>query len=316
MELADLNTLLIVAREQSFSRAARLLNRTQPAVSLAVRRLEERAGVVLFTRETRRPELTEAGRLLVTYAQQMCGVQDDAKRALVRLRELRTGIVTIGVDDSWCGAVMPLVCRFRDAHAAIRVSLRAVPSRPALDILGRGELDLAVVERAPDAVAYEATAIARDHLVLVVASDHPLGGRASVSLCDLHRETIVAISGDPTSGAAGPAPSELMGASRWPELLLPSLDAVKRAVASGLGVSVLPSTAVAGEVATGTLVAVPWRDDTVRDRPRQRTLWLVRSRESSPTMAAAEFFELATACGVAHSDALAPVSRRGRPRVA
>ena len=129
MELADLNTLVIVAREQSFSRAARLLNRTQPAISLAVRRLEQRAGTPLFSRETKRPALTEAGRVLVAYAQQMCGVQDEARLALSRLRDLRCGMVSVGVDETWCGALLPALAAFRQAHPHVTVALQPLAGR-------------------------------------------------------------------------------------------------------------------------------------------------------------------------------------------
>ena len=70
MDLAELNVFLTVARERSFSRAAQKLYRTQPAVSIAVRRLEEWVGEPLFARGARAGQLTDAGKLLVGYAEQ------------------------------------------------------------------------------------------------------------------------------------------------------------------------------------------------------------------------------------------------------
>ena len=97
MEFADLHTLLVVSEQQSFSRAATLLHRTQPAVSLAIRRLEQRVGATLFSRETKRPELTEAGRVLVAYAQRVSTLQEEARTALAHLRGIRNATVTVGV---------------------------------------------------------------------------------------------------------------------------------------------------------------------------------------------------------------------------
>lgn len=305
MELADLNTLLIVAREQSFSRAARLLNRTQPAVSLAVRRLEQRTGVSLFTRETRRPELTEAGRLLVAYAQQMCGLQDEARRALVRLRQLRTGFLAIGLEETWCAAVMPIVRRFRELHPDVAVTLAAMPAATALEQVGRGDLDLAVATRVADSTL-ERVIVARDTFVLAMAPGHPLAARPSAMPADVRRETLI------TATAAGvPVPVSLTASAVAP-FALPSLDAVKRAVRAGLGVAVLPATAVADDVAAGLLAAVPWHEG----RETMGAVWLVRSRHASSSVAADRFFTLAGSWTAAAVPPRASAPLRGRSRVA
>ena len=82
MNLADLQTFLTVASERSFSRAAAQLHRTQPAVSQAVRRLEEELDERLFDRTSKGGRLTEAGRILLDYARRLTELRDEAKNAV------------------------------------------------------------------------------------------------------------------------------------------------------------------------------------------------------------------------------------------
>ena len=91
MQLADLTAFLVVASERSFSAAARKLHRTQPAVSQAIRRLEDELGERLFDRSSRDGSLTEAGQLLQDYAQRLVGLAGEAESAVRELQQLRRG---------------------------------------------------------------------------------------------------------------------------------------------------------------------------------------------------------------------------------
>src|SRR5215470_14390075 len=91
MELFDLETFVVVVRERSFSRAATKLHRTQPAISQAVRRLEQSVGEPLLDRSSRDGTLTDAGRVLHEYAQKLLNLRDEARRSLVDLRETHQG---------------------------------------------------------------------------------------------------------------------------------------------------------------------------------------------------------------------------------
>src|SRR6202521_5796939 len=100
MDLAELNVFLTVARERSFSRAAQKLYRTQPAVSIAVRRLEEWVGEPLFARGARSGQLTDAGKLLAGYAERMLNLREEIKRSLEDLRAGGRGELSLGVNES------------------------------------------------------------------------------------------------------------------------------------------------------------------------------------------------------------------------
>jgi DNA-binding transcriptional LysR family regulator len=282
MDLADLRTLLVVSEEGSFSRAADLLHRTQPAVSLAVRRLEQRIGATLFNRETKRPELTEAGRVLVAYAQQMCTVQREARAALAELRALERGAVRIGVDETLVGTLLPVLRDYHGRHPAIRVDL-VPPSGPGVLVqLGRGELDLGAVHGEEPGGRFEAVAIGRERLVAVVPAGHPLARRPSVAFGELATEVLVELSRPERGPSAAATLAARLGVALRVGVGLPSLDAVKQAVGQGFGLAILPAGAVAAEVAAERLSAVH-----IDEASAANPVWLARSRQHDASAAAA-----------------------------
>ena len=109
MELSELQVFLTVAGERSFSRAAAKLHRTQPAVSQAIRRLEEELGERLFDRSSKQGALTEAGRVLREYAQRLMRLSEEAEVAVRELRDLRRGRVLVGANEAAVHALLPLV---------------------------------------------------------------------------------------------------------------------------------------------------------------------------------------------------------------
>ena len=109
MELAELHVFLTVAAERSFSRAAAKLHRTQPAVSQAIRRLEDELGERLFDRSAKEGALTEAGRVLRDYAQRLARLSEEAELAVRELQDLRRGRVLIGANEAAVHALLPLI---------------------------------------------------------------------------------------------------------------------------------------------------------------------------------------------------------------
>ena len=129
MELSELRVFLTVASERSFSKAAMKLHRTQPAISQAVRRLEESVGERLFDRATKDATLTEAGKLLRDYADRLLRLSEEAEDAVKDLRDLRRGRVLIGANEASVHAVLPLIQRYREAHPLVHVDVRRIPAR-------------------------------------------------------------------------------------------------------------------------------------------------------------------------------------------
>jgi DNA-binding transcriptional LysR family regulator len=256
MQLQDLSTFLTVASERSFSSAAKKLHRTQPAVSQGIRRLEEELGERLFDRTSRTGTLTEAGRLLQDYALRLMQIASDAEQAVRELQQVRRGRVVIGANEAAVHTLLPFIERFARAHPQALVEVRRVPSRQmATELLNRS-LDCGVLTFQPPDKGLQSIPLGRDELVLLTHPTHPLAGRRRVSLEEVGRQTVIAHN-DPSP--ARERVLRLYERRHAPiniQIALPSLDGIKRAVESGLGVAVLPRRCALAEISRGQLAVV------------------------------------------------------------
>src|SRR5712664_4794424 len=192
MDINQLEVLVTVAQEQSFSRAAKALHRTQPAVSQAIRRLDAELGESLFDRSSKDGTLTTAGRVLFDFAQQMMNLRHHAHSAIKELRDLHRGKLSLGANEYTVMSLLPLIPLFRARHPHIKIEVkRSLASRIASEILGR-ETEIGVVSFKPTDQAIKSMAIAIDELALVVAPNHPLAAKKIVSVRELGAEAFIA----------------------------------------------------------------------------------------------------------------------------
>ena len=113
MDINQLEVLVAVAQEKSFSRAAEILHRTQPAISQAIRRLEQEVDEKLFDRSSKDGTLTAAGEVLLEYAKQMLNLRKTAQLAVKELRDLHQGKVTISANEHTVFYLLPIIKEFR-----------------------------------------------------------------------------------------------------------------------------------------------------------------------------------------------------------
>src|SRR5918994_2212849 len=153
MDINQMEVLVTVAQEQSFSRAARKLHRTQPAVSQAIRGLEGEIGEPLFDRSSKDGTLTAAGRVLHGYAQQMLNLRHNAHTAVKELRDLHRGKLTLSANEYTVMYLLPVIPVFRARHPHIMVEVkRSLASRIPSEVLGR-EFEIGVVSYKPSDAA-------------------------------------------------------------------------------------------------------------------------------------------------------------------
>jgi DNA-binding transcriptional LysR family regulator len=288
MDLSELHVFLTVAAERSFSRAAAKLHRTQPAVSQAIRRLEDELGERLFDRSSKQGTLTEAGRVLREYAQRLMRLSEEAETAVRELRDLRRGRVLIGANEAAVHALLPLVARFRSVHPQIQVDVRRVPSRQVGVEVSQGSLDFGVITFQPAERGLASLTLGPDELVMLVHPRHPFAGKRQVTMAEFGRETVIAHN-DPS-----PARERVLRAFEQKhapiniQIALPSLEAIKRAVEMKMGVALLPKRCALSEISRGQLVAV--RIPQVR---LARHLRLVYRRAGDFSHAAQAFLDVA-----------------------
>jgi len=270
MDLTALRIFLAVADERSFSRAAAKVHRTQPAVSQAVKRLEDELGEQLFDRSSKSGTLTDAGRVLQNYGQRLVRLAEEAESAMRELRDLRRGRVLIGANEAAIHTLLPLMARFRQKVPDIAIDVRRVPARQIAVEVQQGSLDFGALTFRPAEEGLLEVVVGSDELVLLMPPTHPLARRRQVSMEDVAGEPVVAHN-DPS-----PARERVLRLFEQRQIALnmvislPSLDGIKRAVELKLGVALLPPRFANPEIASGRLVAVP-----VAGISRRRQLTLV-----------------------------------------
>jgi DNA-binding transcriptional LysR family regulator len=284
----ELEAFLAVIREGSFSSAAKVLYRTQPAVSQIIRRLEQEIGQPLFDRSSRRGVLTDAGRALQTHAERILNLQRQARTALEDVRQLRVGRLTIAANELTCTYLLPVLHEFRRRYPDVHVTVqRSLASRiPAA--VSDYAADLGVITYRPDDPALQSIVVYRDELALVVPPTHAHARRKRVRLSDLARESFIA------HHVESPYRRKVLETFRRRRVTLqmpvqlPTIEAIKMFVAMGNGVALLPALSVESELARGELVRVP-----VPELAIERQLRLVHRRGATLSHAAQAFIAVA-----------------------
>lgn len=278
MQLPDLAAFLAVATDRSFSAAARRLNRTQPAISQAVKRIEDELGERLFDRSSRDGTLTEAGRLLHDYAQRLLTLAGEAQNAVQELQQMRRGRVIVGANEAAVHSLLPHIERFAAQHPQVAVEVRRVPSRQMAEAVLDRSLDFGVITFHPAARGVQTIPLGTDDIVLLTAPGHPLATKRRVTIEEVGRQVVIAHNDPSPTRDRVLRAYERRHTALNIQLSLPSLDGIKRAVEMGVGVALLPRRCALTEIARGHLVAIKVPE---LGAPRQVRLVFRRTGERS-----------------------------------
>jgi DNA-binding transcriptional LysR family regulator len=288
MELTQLEFFLMVVEEGSFSKAAVRVFRTQPAVSIAVRRLEEEIGAPLFDRSQKTPTLTDAGELVCDYAKRILSLRDQAQNVVAELRDLRRGRVRIGANESTSLYILPhIILEFREQYPNVKVEIsRLVSERLPRQVLDRN-VDFALLAFEPDDSDLKSFSILQDPLVLIMNPDHPLAKRESVKVKELGEESFLAHN---VRTASRHKVIETFAQHNTPlniTLELATVETIKRFVQLKVGLAFVPQMCVKEELERGTLATIP-----VEGLSYVRTLWVTHRRQMTFSHAASAFLKV------------------------
>lgn len=282
MDLAALQVFQMVANERSYSRAAEKLFRTQPAISISMRKLEEWVGQPLFVPGSGAKTLTDAGVLLLEYSNRMLNLREEIRKGLHELKGLERGQVSLGVNESSIHALLPALDKYRSAYPGIHIRVHRVFSRDVPRELLNHQLDIGVITYLPEERELTAVEFYRDSLVLIVWPGHRLARKRDVEIESLGEETFVAhIVESPYRQRV----VQLFAKHRVPlrmDVELPTIESIKRFVALKKGVAIVPRMCVQEEVNRGEL-----RELGIRQMKMERRLYLVH-RQDRPLTAAAQ----------------------------
>ena len=192
MELYPLKVFLTVANEKSFSRAAEKLLRTQPAVSLAIQKLESDLQEKLIDRSGKDLMLTDAGRIVLDYARRFENLEGELENALAELRDNSAGRLIVGANESTTLYLLEHIEQYRRLYPKVKVQVRRSLSSKIPAQLIDGDLELGVISYDPEDDRLVSLVIFTDHLAFVVSPQHRFASRGEVSITELGMETFIA----------------------------------------------------------------------------------------------------------------------------
>jgi aminoethylphosphonate catabolism LysR family transcriptional regulator len=237
MDWRSLEAFVCVLREGGVTRAAERLGLTQPAVSARLKALAEQVGRPLLQRRGGRLQPTPAGLELLRRAEPLLALAEDLEAWIRDAGRLKAGRLRLGADGPF--GVMPLVAAFRARYPRVTVELRIGNTARVAAELGEGITDAAVLmlDQVPDELV--AMVLSEDRLCALVPRGHPLAAIVPLPLARLAAEPLILREPGSATRAAFERALAAAGLAPEPVLELGSREAVREAVAAGLGLSVV-----------------------------------------------------------------------------
>jgi LysR family transcriptional regulator, low CO2-responsive transcriptional regulator len=258
LSLSHLRVFAVVAECNSFTRAAEELRVTQPYVSGQIAALETRLGLPLFNRVGRRAYLNEAGLLLLPHVAKVFESLKAAERSLEEFRGVITGHVRIAASSTPGAYILPKILqRFLEEHPGIEVSIQIKDKVHVEQMLLKKQAELGVIASEPISKDLVTEPLGVDRLLLLVSNNHPWKQRAGVSLQDVEGQRLIVR--EETSGTRILVEQELKDAKVNPiaRIEFSNNDAIKEAVAAGLGIAFLSERTVRSDIEAERLTSVP-----------------------------------------------------------
>lgn len=261
MEVSQIETFLQVAEHGSFSRAADTLGLTQPTLSTRIRLLELDVGQQLFERLGRGVRLTEAGRAFYPYAERSLSVLREGREAIVASQRPDRGRLRIGTARVIGAYVLPnILSDLRSDYPGIDVTITTGRSHEVLQVILDEDVHLGL-SRTLVHPEIESVFLYNEEVVFVTHPEHPLASRDRATISEIAQEPLILYDKESTyyimitrvCRDAGIVPRVIMN--------LDSVEATKKMIERGLGVSFLPASAVQTELQLGTLAQVPLAEE-------------------------------------------------------
>jgi DNA-binding transcriptional LysR family regulator len=287
MELYPLKVFLTVADAKSFSRAAEKLLRTQPAISLAIQKLESDLQEKLIDRSGKELLLTDAGKIVYEYARRFENLESELENGLAELRDNSAGRLIVGANESTSLYLLSHIERYRRQYPKVKVQVRRSLSSKIPAQLIDGDLELGVISYDPEDDRLVSLVIYTDHLAFVVSPLHRFAGREEVAISELGMETFIA------HNVLSPYRAVVLKEftrHKVPlnmDVEMPTVETIRKMVQRNEGVAFLPRMCVEQELRQETL-----KEIKVAELAVDRKINLVYPSKRSLSHAARAFLEL------------------------
>jgi len=287
MEVRDLEVFISVAKHLNYTRAGEEVHLSQPSVSVRMKQLESELRVKLFEQLGKKVALTEAGQLLLPYAQRVITAVADAKHAIEDLQGLQRGELRVGASTTPGMYIIPrTIAQFKKLHPNVQVHLCIKDTREIEDGVVRNEFDFGFVGGHLTGEEIEVLPWLTDELVLIVPPAHELARKKTVKRDDLAKQKFVGR--EPGSATRATVISHLTDWELQTVIELENPESLKKAVQSGLGIAFISKFAVESELKAKTLATVRISKLTIN-----RELKIVYRKDKHLSRAARAFIELA-----------------------
>ena len=254
ISMEQLMAFKAVAETGSFSRAAEKLFRTQPAISQAIRLLEEELGQALFAREGRNSRLTQAGQIFLVHVHEVFETLEQGKVRVDALKDLKGGKLTLSTSDTTAYYILPEVLKtFRDAYPGVDVRIHCKPSPVSAEQVIAREADMGIVTLPIDHPRLASEPLAPREDVVICSPSHDLAGRRKIGFKDLEPHPLLLL--DRGSNTRTYIDQALADAGIKPKIAmeLGSIEVIKRLVQLKFGISIVPLISVQREIDQGSL---------------------------------------------------------------
>ena len=296
--LRQMRVFATVARHLSFTRAARELHLTQPAVSQQIKLLETEVGMPLFEQIGRKVRLAPAGAELLRYATQTIELLREAAESLAAMRGLKRGVLQLGAVSTAKYFAPSLLSAFTPAYPEVTIKFSVGNREEVIKHLAANEIDLAIMGRPPRELDTIAEAFAKHPLVIIASPSHPLVGKRRIPLKQLSREQfLIREEGSGTRASM----EHVFRERRVPfrvSMEVSSNETIKQAVMAGMGISFLSAHTIGLEFAAGKLAILD-----VVGLPIVRDWYVIhlKKKRLSPITSAFRAFLLQRGAGILHA---------------
>ena len=287
MDLYPLKVFRTVMAEKSFSRAAEKLLRTQPAVSLAVAKLESDLQEKLIDRSGKELLATDAGGIVLEYARRFENLEAELNNSLAELRDHSAGRLTVGANESTTLYLLEHIEAYRKLYPKVKVQIRRSLSSKIPSQLIDGDLELGVISYDPEDDRLISRVIYTDHLAFVVSPKHRFAGLSTVAIAELGPETFIAHNVLSPYRATVLREFQRQKVPLNMEVEMPTVETIRKLVQRNEGVAFLPRMCVEQELRQGTL-----KEIRVPELSVERKIRLVYPAKRVLSHAARAFLEI------------------------
>lgn len=278
--LQQLEALIALVKEGSFSRAAKKMLLTQPALTKNIKNVEDVLGVVVVNRSTAGIVLTPGGKILYNYAERIIKLRDEAKTKIAKLSENTGGNIYVSASSIPATYILPrALSEFKRKHPDIRIYVKTSDSENAMNMVLDKEAEIGCIGKIPTNKKLVAEPLCDDRLVLAVPKGHRFCKSESIELSELINEPfVIREKGSATRELFETCLKESKSISLSVLNIcgeLGSSEAIKEAIIAELGVSVISIHAIRRELAEGLLFEVP-----IAGLKMERNFYLIYPRHS------------------------------------